>query len=919
VLQALDLEGSGLRADLSSPLAYRWEERSFAGPAHLQLAVDLGAVDWLAAEGVLQGTLTVETDDLQSVTFDLKGSGLRRDQFTLERIDLSGSASASAINLDLLSVQPSPERAEVVTLSGRIDLANEALALAVAGEIGPDWVNQIAGRDILAGPLRVADGAITGPWQEPRLGADLQAAVEVGGNSPLRVDGGLSWDGVDTAHWEGQMQLESTTVDLDVAFATAEESWMVQLDSLALSGGPWPPLRLREPARLTWLRAEGAWEDRLSVSDFDLSGGDTQIAGRFDGGEGLRLTGSHLSLGPAAGWLPEVLAGLEIVELQLEAPRLGPVLEGGLSLVVEEQLPDGGALRLESELLLTPSAIELTRLGLSYPEGIVLDGAVDLPLRIVPQRGPQEAGANAAGGFWPALPSWLEATDAALQGQLSAQSNAALADWLQSRTGMRLRDVAVQLVLSGTVEDPQGALEMRIAELSTGRALGGQSLPPLQGVELRAEIDDQRARVDGFRFVVNQSRVAAEASLALAPLKVPGGSSWRSVLEASTASFQLDEWRAEDWMDWLPSALRRSGEIGGSLRLEPGLRWSGQLEATGFGLRPTPTIASVDRIGGRLQFADREIRLEDAGATVGGEPVRLRGQVDLENLSQPLWSFELEGDAVPIRRSTEMLLRSDLDLRLEASDPDVPVTLSGRLGLVSSTLLIDFDPLAPRLKRGAPTQPPFFSITQAPMADWRFDLSIEGDRFMRVRSPYLRALLSADFDLTGSFAEPILLGSVRTAEAQVFFPGAKFKINEGEASIDRSQPNELRLAFNGIARKASRVIVMDVSQTLSDPMVRLESTPPLPQAELIRFLATGSTNGGVGNLGLYLGQGMLGAGSVEEGLTDRLTIDVGEETTRSGGNTLDVGFELSPHWSVEGSYDVFDAYNTDLIWTLFRR
>jgi len=292
----------------------------------------------------------------------------------------------------------------------------------------------------------------------------------------------------------------------------------------------------------------------------------------------------------------------------------------------------------------------------------------------------------------------------------------------------------------------------------------------------------------------------------------------------------------------------------------------------------------------------------------------------MSDWAQPRWFFDVQGEKLPLLRTTEMILRSDVAIRIEARDPTLSPQVAGKLKLRSSTLLVDLDPLAPRLNKGTTLRPPFFNIEDAPLASWRFNLQILGDQFMRVRSPYFRTRLSADFNLTGTFADPLLLGSVRTHDAELHFPGAKFVITEGEALIEASRPNEMQLAFSGIARKGPQVIGIEVSQTLEDPVIQFESTPPMPQADIVRLLATGSaTGGGIGNLGLYLGQGMLGAGGVNDRLTDKLTLDVGEATSRSGRKTLGARYEFTPHWSAEGGYDVFDAYNADLIWTIFQR
>jgi hypothetical protein len=138
-----------------------------------------------------------------------------------------------------------------------------------------------------------------------------------------------------------------------------------------------------------------------------------------------------------------------------------------------------------------------------------------------------------------------------------------------------------------------------------------------------------------------------------------------------------------------------------------------------------------------------------------------------------LWEFTVTGTNVPLVRTTDMILRSDLDLKGSRTKLSETPLISGALNLRSSTLLAEFDPLAPNVETGPQSQPPFFSINDPAVADWRFDLKLAGDAFMRVRSPYFRTQLSASFDLVGTFAEPLLLGSVRTVGGELRFPGAR--------------------------------------------------------------------------------------------------------------------------------------------------
>ena len=146
------------------------------------------------------------------------------------------------------------------------------------------------------------------------------------------------------------------------------------------------------------------------------------------------------------------------------------------------------------------------------------------------------------------------------------------------------------------------------------------------------------------------------------------------------------------------------------------------------------------------------------------------------------------------------------------------------------------------------------------------------------------------------------------------------QINEGAAFIVPSEANTIQLNFTGTAQSASHVITMEVSNTIDEPYIQFHATPELPNTAIVRLLATGTTNeSGAAAIGLYLSKGFLGAGSMNETLMDRLTIDFSKKQSRSGRQTFSARIELNEDWSLKGEYDQYDAYNMDLIWHLLRR
>ncbi|MFU8847528.1 MAG: translocation/assembly module TamB domain-containing protein [Opitutales bacterium] len=923
-LERLQLEVAELLAPMGSlklsvPLGLDFQTRQFSSEAKLRAEVDLAQLPWLEAEGRVEAELRVEAAALDRLHFELQGQELAYADFSVRQIKAHGWLDFEQLTLEDASLIPVDNDAgDKVHLAGTVGWKSRNVDLSYNAQLGADWTNQMLGQELLVAALEIEAGLVRGPWTSPEVRGKLRTTLQAEAIEPIRIAADLRWDGRDRLDWVAELQSKGAAIDSAGSVLREDEAWTLGLDSLRWLDPQRPELRLQSPSSLRWSTAGGSLEESLSIADLSLRGQDLELSANYAPAEGLSLNLQNVSLARLQPWLRAELPVYRVESVVCELRQFRPYLLGEVSIAVEEQLDEDASARLELSADLRVDALAVRELRLLFSGDEVLQGAFELPLQL---HLPSTTTTAAKGAK--AKQTYYTLGDGALTGKLRGQSSPAFVHWLQVRTGLRMGETSLDLAISGDLSKPVGHLQLEAVAIEIGPGLFEKDLPPVEALDLRVRLDAKRIEVQALNFSLNQSVVRTGFSFPVEALLTQLKAAQfdpMHLLHAASGKVQLNAWKMEDWLDWLPPYFRRTGVFSGSLSLAPDLHLTGELDFQDFGLRPTATLASIDQIAGRLRLEDRRMQIEEASARFGGSRLSVDGEVNVADFSRPRWFFEVKGESLPILRTTEMILRSDVDLRLDASDPDVPPLVSGQLDLRSSTLLLEIDPLAPRLQRGSAARPPFFSITEAPFADWRFDLKVFGDHFMRVRSPYFRARLSADFELTGTFAEPLLLGSVRASEAEVNFPGAKFLIDEGEALIEASRPNEMQLAFNGIALKASRVIVMEVSQTLEDPLIQFESTPSMSQVEIVRLLATGSTTGGgMGNLGLYLGRGMLGAGGLNEGLTDRLSIDIGQQTSRSGRKTIDTRYQLSPRWSAEGGYDVFDAYNADLIWTIFKR
>ncbi|NOZ95325.1 MAG: hypothetical protein GXP47_11415 [Acidobacteria bacterium] len=122
----------------------------------------------------------------------------------------------------------------------------------------------------------------------------------------------------------------------------------------------------------------------------------------------------------------------------------------------------------------------------------------------------------------------------------------------------------------------------------------------------------------------------------------------------------------------------------------------------------------------------------------------------------------------------------------------------------------------------------------------RLDIRVEGDRAIDARNAFLRFQTSVFLHITGTPAEPGLVGKVELSEGGEFtFQGVRYDIDSG--LITFSDPT--RIVPNIDLRLRARVDVYEVWVNLSGTGDRIiptfASDPPLSQEEIIALLATG--------------------------------------------------------------------------------
>jgi translocation and assembly module TamB len=333
----------------------------------------------------------------------------------------------------------------------------------------------------------------------------------------------------------------------------------------------------------------------------------------------------------------------------------------------------------------------------------------------------------------------------------------------------------------------------------------------------------------------------------------------------------------------------------------------------------------LQEINADVQMSGRRIELRSVTAKAGGQVVTLSGSIQFPANAAPRYDIALRGEDLPFVRQTGLLVRGDLDLRLNTPESG-PAALSGNVRLRDSLFLSDVSALLPAGTKGDGPQPPFFAVAAPPFDAWTLGVDIRGDRFMRLRTPVFNGIASARFHLGGTLGAPRAIGEVVVDEGQVLLPFTNFVVKQGTVRIPEEDPHKLALYLRGTGRYNGYDLTMEITGTAEAPTIVFTSSPALDSDQLLMMVMTGAVpNNGTGysstqrfaRLGTYLGQSLLGSFGVDAASADRLSIVPGETISDQGRETYTVEYKLGDRWKWVGEYDQFDDYNIGLKWRLY--
>ena len=924
-IAAVRVSAPWLELELADPVRVQFTSPYLLDATTLRISADLSQQPWFPAEGQLDGRASFQpvTAKFPTVSFALSGSGIAISNLQTRTLNLSGDFLWPWLNVTNARVEFAD--GAVAQVSGSLDVTNQFVRegrFHFQGWLGRDWLppgysyeNALVAANF-AGPLRTLA-------HKGQLKLDDFASPSL---KTLRLE--AQWQG-ERLHYQQtkiHMSAEKSTLDFEGAIEADGPEKSFHVTALTLHKEGEQVLALASPLRI-WLQQTnqpGTNSTRLLVLKMEpvhwIGEGreihlETDLAWPQRGRLNSSIKAIHPALFEDFVKLPTPQVALR--QMKLSAAWTNSPVDVHLELEAEAEASQGWPLTVDLKLDGARDGLLLEKLAVFSQTQLVAEAKGFLPIAIRP-----DATAD---------PIQFQQTQP-LKLEVMTQPTAFFWDDLAKWTGLRLQKPDLRMNVSGTWISPQGQILLHAERIEFPGAK--RQLPSVDKLELALGLDRDAAHLTQCQFFVQEQLVSVTATMPLEKqfwqlgrnTRLPD---WQKV----TARLQIKDAQLAPFAFLLPEALNPQGELDADIALLPGAKLDGELTLAGLRTRPLKAVGPIADITGRLKFAGHTARLETLSAAIAGQPVTAEGTFELPIQSWPqadtLPPFEvkLRGVNVPLARTPELILRADLNVAVTNAPGTAPL-ISGAIHLRDGYFLSDLKDLVPGKVATPSRRPPYFTFDEEPFAQWRLNLAVQGDNFLKVRSPLFRGEVSAHFTLGGTLKDPVALGEVKVDSGAVTFPFANLQVNQGLITLTSENPYRPQIFLTAKTRRIGYDIQMEMTGPADEPVVQFSSSPPLSSEHIILMLTAGempreaarlSTGQRTQRLALFVGKNVLSQLGIGDADEERLTIRSGEEITEQGKPTYDVEYKLTKKWSLVGQYDRFNEYNAGIKWRIYSK
>lgn len=902
-VEALRISLPGVTAQLSDPVIVERSGRLRSGSSRFTFESELEQLPWLAAAGRArgEGQITADAQGRAAVIFSVAGEGVKLARAELSRVAIDGRLDWPQLTITTGRVEAGDGSA--LDFAGGWDFrAHTVHDVNARGQISAALVEPWIKRDVRFDTVSLEAHA-DGPWRTAAHSGKFTAAnLRLPKLKPLQVEG----------EWRGRgatvetFAAEATAGLLELHATGSADREHVAIEALRLALEKEPPLELASPVEIRW-------RPNWNAGRIRLAGGNVEIDAALTGEAEKQLTFSARHV--RSEWVRELIVlpptAWAIDALSVQGKwGAGAAEFAGESALTIHLGPDRAA-QIAAKFRGNGEGLDIEPLRIAEGTGPIVDATAHLPIVIRPAQ----------------RPIVDASTEERFTLKAATSPNEGFWQKIAELTGVEVVGPEARVDLTGSWNAPRGEAHLRAARISPQKNRFKWRWPKVENLAV-----DFTGDRDGLKL--DQLAVAVEGQAVRASGRVPNSAErWRDWLENPREFLQEGEWHVEipdadlaAIAQHIPAYLAPKGRLQLDLTSTPQTGISGIVRVRDAASRPLGPLGVLQDVNAEIRLADRKVELHEVAARMGGQRVALQGRAELPEDGEPRMELRLKGENLPFVRRTGLLLRGDLDLKLEMRRV-ARAAITGTIKLRDSLFLSDLRALIPSGTKGSATRPPYFSVDAPPVNTWRLDVDVLGEKFMRLRTPVFNGTASAHFHVAGTLGEPRATGEATIENGSIRLPFASFDVRQGELRLtpDQTQP---QLLINGTTRRYGYDLRLELTGPVTAPNLTFTSSPPLAAEQVLLMVMAGQAphdeitttdRQRMARFGAFFGQSLLGTLGGDAAGADRLTISSGENISEQGRETYSIEYRLNDRWSLTGEYDEFDDYYGGFKWRIYTK
>jgi hypothetical protein len=246
----------------------------------------------------------------------------------------------------------------------------------------------------------------------------------------------------------------------------------------------------------------------------------------------------------------------------------------------------------------------------------------------------------------------------------------------------------------------------------------------------------------------------------------------------------------------------------------------------------------LEQINGVIPADSRGLSFDGITARLGGGEVSFSGRVEMDGYAPGAFDIGLSGKDMSLRFPEEMRSLVDADLNLTGTM--ATPTLSGSVFVKSAIYRSQFNASLFDFSVGGGSKAVTSTASFESTIPLRFDVRLLAPSTLRVENDFLRVVATADFQLSGTYSQPLLFGRGELERGEVLFEGRRYLVTRG--TIDISNTTQIEPFFDIEAETRVRVpgqtylVTLRAVGTPERFTPEFNADPPLPEADVIALL-----------------------------------------------------------------------------------